>query len=430
MEEPPVIEVRNLVKEYRLGALEGVKTLAKRLLGQPVPPRQRFRALDDVSFSIRRGEVVGIIGHNGAGKSTLLKMLCNITTPTSGSVTVRGRVAPLIEVGAGLVGDMTGRENIYLNASILGLKRAEIDDKVDEIIEFAELREFIDTPIKRYSSGMQVRLGYAIATAIESDVLIVDEVLAVGDLQFQRKSIERMQHLISDKGRTVLIVGHNIRQLERICSRMLLLDHGHILMDASPALVTNRFMDIATSFGAGAGTRVSGTARGATMLGLFQSSGEIDLDRIRLLREDGIETDTFHVGEPIVVELHITSAKAFLNVDMGIAFHTPDLMNVGISSLTATLPKKMGFAPGHNVIRCTFTHLRLLPGIFMLKIGIKDQWSQMLWQTDNAQPFKVVPEPGASHARYSAITFVEFATEWEALPSNAAEHATQTPEVA
>jgi lipopolysaccharide transport system ATP-binding protein len=414
-EAPVVIEVQNLVKEYRLGALEGLRALGRRLLGRSTPARQRFRALDDVSFSVRRGEVVGIIGHNGAGKSTLLKHLCGITTPTSGSVTVKGRVAPLIEVGAGLVGDMTGRENIYLNATILGLKRKDIDAKVDEIIEFAELEKFIDTPIKRYSSGMQVRLGYAIATAIDSEVLIVDEVLAVGDLQFQRKSIERMQTLIRDKGRTVLIVGHNIRQLERICTRMVMLDHGKVLLDGAPAAVTNRFMDMATLASRPGATKAADALGGASDLGRVESSGEIQMRQIRLCRQDGTPAEEFHVGEPIVVELHFHATKAFAKVDMGIAFHTPDLMNVGISPLTAALPDSMEFVSGENVVRCRFHQFRLLPGVFMLKIGIKDQWSQMLWQADNARPFKVVPEAGASQARYSAITFVEFEATWEVV---------------
>ena len=413
-EDPPIIEVRNVVKEYRLGALEGLRTLGRRLLRQAVPERQRFRALDDVSFSVKRGEVVGIIGHNGAGKSTLLKLLCNITTPTSGSVTVRGRIAPLIEVGAGLVGDMTGRENIFLNASILGLRREQIEGKVDEIIAFAELEQFIDTPIKRYSSGMQMRLGYSIATAVDSEVLIVDEVLAVGDLQFQRKSIERMQGLIRDSGRTVLIVGHNIRQLERICSRMVLMDHGRVLLDGAPASVTNRFLDMATKAG---GIALGPTGQpGSSDAWRMDSSGEIVMQSIRLRRLDGGATDSFHVGEPIVVELEFDALKPLDGVDMGIALHTPDLMNVGISPLTAALPVRFDFVKGSNVARCTFNRIRLLPGLFMLKIGIKDQWGQMVWQADNVHPFHVVPEAGASHARYSAITFVEFEAQWQVQP--------------
>ena len=194
------IEISHVTKEYRLGALQSLKqtmlNTGARLLGRQVEEPPLFKALDDVSFSIEPGEVVGIIGHNGAGKSTLLKMLSRISTPTSGSVKVNGRVAPLIEVGAGFVGDFTGRENVYLNGAILGMPKKEIDRKFDEIVDFAEMAEFIDTPVKRYSSGMQVKLAFAVATSIESEILIVDEVLAVGDIAFQRKCFTRMESLI------------------------------------------------------------------------------------------------------------------------------------------------------------------------------------------------------------------------------------------
>jgi ABC-type polysaccharide/polyol phosphate transport system ATPase subunit len=196
----PIIQVDHLTKEYRLGAMKGLKqTLlngAARLTGKKIEAPPLFKALDDVSFSIEPGEVVGIIGHNGAGKSTLLKMLAKISTPTHGSIKVDGRVAPLIEVGAGFVPDFTGRENVYLNGAILGMSRQEVDKKFDEIVDFAEMAEFIDTPVKRYSSGMQAKLAFAVATSIESEVLIVDEVLAVGDLAFQRKCFDRMENLL------------------------------------------------------------------------------------------------------------------------------------------------------------------------------------------------------------------------------------------
>ncbi len=223
----PVIEVSHLTKEYRLGALQSARqtlvNAGRRLIGRPVAKRPLFKALDDVSFSVEQGEVMGIIGHNGAGKSTLLKMLARISTPTSGSVKVNGRIAPLIEVGAGFIPDFTGRENVYLNGAILGMSRKEIDRKFDEIVDFAEIAEFIDTPVKRYSSGMQVKLAFAVATSIESEILIVDEVLAVGDLAFQRKCFDRMESMIKRQGKTVLLLSHNIRQVQRLCSRALLI---------------------------------------------------------------------------------------------------------------------------------------------------------------------------------------------------------------
>ena len=179
----------------------------------------------------------------GLAKGTLLKLLSRITTPSSGNVQIRGRVAPLIEVGAGLIGELTGRENIYLNAAILGMSKKETAGKFDEIVAFAELEEFLDTPIKRYSSGMSVRLGFSIATSVEADILVVDEVLAVGDLAFQRKCFDRMEDMIKRQRKTVILVSHNIRQVERLCRRVILLDHGCVLADGSPSATCNLFYE-------------------------------------------------------------------------------------------------------------------------------------------------------------------------------------------
>src|SRR5438552_4375017 len=242
-----VIEVNHVTKEFRLGQLHSLKQsvldAVARVRGHPVPERAPFKALDDVDFKVEEGEVLGIIGQNGAGKSTLLKLLARISVPSSGNVTVRGSVAPLIEVGAGLVPDLSGRENVYLNASILGMRRAQIKKKFDEIVAFAELEEFIDTPIKRYSTGMQVRLGFSIATSMDASILIVDEVLAVGDLAFQRKCFDRMEDMIKRQGKTVILVSHNVRQVERLCNRVMLLDHGRIIDDGQPSKVCELFYE-------------------------------------------------------------------------------------------------------------------------------------------------------------------------------------------
>jgi len=240
-----IIKVDRVTKEFSLGQLHTLRrsldSTLRRLQGREWEPQPPFKALDDVSFSIRQGEVVGVVGHNGAGKSTLLKLLSRISSPTSGRVQVSGKVSPLIEVGAGLVGDMTGRENIFLNAAILGMSRSEVARKFDEIVAFAEIEDFVDTPVKRYSSGMQAKLGFAVATAVESEILIVDEVLAVGDLAFQKKCFDRMEALIKHGGRTVLIVSHNLRQITRMCSRALLFSRGRLLMDGTSGEVCDAF---------------------------------------------------------------------------------------------------------------------------------------------------------------------------------------------
>lgn len=200
------------------------------------PAHEEFWALRDVSFDLQQGDRVGIIGRNGAGKSTLLKILSRITEPTSGKISIRGRVASLLEVGTGFHPDLTGRENIYLNGAILGMSRAEIKNKFDEIVAFAEVEKFLDTPVKRYSSGMYVRLAFAVAAHLEPEILIVDEVLAVGDAQFQRKCLGKME-TVGKEGRTVIFVSHNIGAIRSLCSRAVLLDKGKLVMDDEPGKV-------------------------------------------------------------------------------------------------------------------------------------------------------------------------------------------------
>ncbi len=231
----PIIEVSHLSKRYQLGAIgttslrEETSRLWDRLRGIPHPDAQEFWALRDVSFEVQPGEVVGVIGRNGAGKSTLLKILSRITEPTSGRAVLRGRVASLLEVGTGFHPELTGRENVFLNGAILGMSRAEVRKKFDEIVAFAEVEQFIDTPVKRYSSGMYVRLAFAVAAHLEPEILIVDEVLAVGDANFQKKCLGKMEDVSRREGRTILMVSHNMSAARHLCSHGLYLDHGRTL---------------------------------------------------------------------------------------------------------------------------------------------------------------------------------------------------------
>ena len=255
-----VIRVSGLGKEYIIGGREkGNETFREMLTGSLLAPfrrlrklkgevaeEERFWALKDVSFEVQRGEVVGIIGRNGAGKSTLLKILSRITDPTEGEVEIRGRVASLLEVGTGFHPELTGRENIYLNGAILGMSRAEIARKFDEIVAFAEVEKFLDTPVKRYSSGMYVRLAFAVAAHLEPEILIVDEVLAVGDNEFQAKCIRKMDD-ISGQGRTILLVSHNMGSINRLCSRALLLDSGRLQIKGDPNKVIGHYYAAVTA---------------------------------------------------------------------------------------------------------------------------------------------------------------------------------------
>jgi lipopolysaccharide transport system ATP-binding protein len=205
--------------------------------------REDFWALRDVSFSVKRGEVIGVIGRNGAGKSTLLKILSRITAPTEGRIEIEGRVASLLEVGTGFHPELTGRENVYLNGAILGMSRSEIRKKFDEIVAFAEVEMFLDTPVKRYSSGMYVRLAFAVAAHLEPEILIVDEVLAVGDMEFQKKCLGKMQEVSTKEGRTVLFVSHNLAAVNRLCKKSLLLAGGSVAAYADTSVVMNQFMN-------------------------------------------------------------------------------------------------------------------------------------------------------------------------------------------
>src|SRR5207247_905772 len=234
------IRVENLSKRYEIGAAkrrhdtlrdqlaDGLKALFRNK-GQPRQRKESIWALKDVSFEIKHGEVVGFIGRNGAGKSTLLKILSRITEPTAGHAEVRGRVGSLLEVGTGFHHELTGRENIYLNGAILGMKKAEIDRKFDEIVDFSGVEKFIDTPVKHYSSGMHVRLAFAVAAHLEPEILLVDEVLAVGDAAFQKKCLGKMGD-VAKKGRTVLFVSHNMAAVTRLCPKAILLDNGSIAL--------------------------------------------------------------------------------------------------------------------------------------------------------------------------------------------------------
>ncbi|SFU47232.1 lipopolysaccharide transport system ATP-binding protein [Methylobacterium sp. 174MFSha1.1] len=270
-----MIRAEGLGKRYRVGRggrqytalrdvmTEGTRRLAGRILGRG-PARgaeadDAFWALRGVDFAIRRGEVVGLVGRNGAGKSTLLKVLSRITEPTEGRVTIKGRVASLLEVGTGFHPELTGRENIFLNGAILGMSRSEIRRKFDEIVAFAETERFLDLPVKRYSSGMYVRLAFAVAAHLEAEILIVDEVLAVGDAEFQARCLGKLGQVAGD-GRTVLFVSHNLAAVERLCSAALLLDRGRVVAQGTAGAIARRYLDEAVvSSGRGAARRIDHT---------------------------------------------------------------------------------------------------------------------------------------------------------------------------
>ncbi len=254
---------------------------------------EMFHALRDITFEINKGEVVGIIGRNGSGKSTLLKILSRITKPDSGRALIYGGVASLLEIGVGFHPELTGRENIYLSGSIIGMQKAEVKRKLDEIIDFSGCEQFIDTPIKRYSSGMGVRLGFAVAAHLESDILLVDEVLAVGDLEFQKKCLNKMQD-IGKEGRTVLFVSHNMAAITRLCPRAILLDAGKVIADGSSADIAHTYMN--------AGSR---TMAACEWTDISQAPGGevVRLVAVRVRTEDGEIAETVDIRKPCHIEM-------------------------------------------------------------------------------------------------------------------------------
>ena len=391
----PIIEVDHVTKEFRLGQLTSLGQMFRnglaRLQGKPPTVRAPFKALDDVSFTVEQGEVLGIIGHNGAGKSTLLKLLAGISRPTRGKVSVRGRVAPLIEVGAGLVPDMTGRENIFLNATILGMKRDEIKRKFDEIVAFAELEEFIDTPVKRYSSGMQVRLGFSIATAVESEILIVDEVLAVGDLAFQRKCFDRMEDLIKRHGNTVLIVSHNIRQVERMCGRGILLDHGRVRLDADATRVCNEFYANSDK------AIQANLAAAAVGRGRSESTDDIELIDIKILDASGRETTTFAPMADLQFRMTFRVDQPINRPVFGLGFHTTDFVYLATNQSLGEIDRDV-LDPGEYCVRFSVRRLPFLPGTYSIRIGVaRGDFFHALLYRENAAHI-LIEAPSANRA--------------------------------
>ena len=243
------VKVENVYKEYRLGAIGGatlkgeIQSKIAKLRKKEDPnlkigekahgKNERFMAINGMSFEVEKGEAIGIIGHNGAGKSTILKLICRVTTPTKGNIYLNGRITSMLEVGTGFHPELTGRENVYLNGAILGMSKSEIDKKFDEIVEFSEVGQFIDTPIKRYSSGMKVKLAFAVASHLDSEIMIMDEVLAVGDVNFQNKCIERMKKVATEEGRTILYVSHNMATVKSLCNRCIVLSKGQVIFEGN-----------------------------------------------------------------------------------------------------------------------------------------------------------------------------------------------------
>lgn len=360
------IKIDHVSKEYRLGAIGGgtlrgdLQSWMARIRGKEDPNSkigsntsqrigEKFLALDDVSIEVKKGEALGIIGHNGAGKSTLLKLLSRVTAPTSGTIGYNGRIASMLEVGTGFHPELTGRENVYMNGAILGMTKAEIDRKFDQIVEFAEMEQFIDTPVKRYSSGMYVKLAFAVAAHLDCEIMVMDEVLAVGDMKFQQKCLGKMGDAANSEGRTVLYVSHNMNTIRQLCTRCIVLDHGRVVFDGDTEEAIGVYMDLSKN----ANVQESYTD--------YVRPSWLRMDNIRIAsaRYIGKEKNVFHTGEPIDIELDVLYNKPLEHV--GMRYEILSLADVPIeTSFAMDIPIESSNKP--QKIRLSYTPDALIDG--------------------------------------------------------------------
>ncbi len=362
-----VIEIDNVSKHFKLNHAKA-DSFKERVVNFRKASYEEFWALRDVSIDVQQGETIGLLGHNGSGKSTLLKCVAGIMRPTSGTIRKRGRTAALLELGAGFHGDLTGRENIYLNGSILGFSRTEIDGIFDEIVAFSEIEEFIDNQVKHYSSGMAARLGFAVAVNVEPEILLVDEVLAVGDEAFQRKCLDRIKQF-QREGRTILLVTHAVDLVRQICDRAAVLDHGHLVTVGAPGEAALAFREHLRK-------------RGAEV--------PKELDDPTLLRNLEIEITDLHVeypdpsrgyvrpSEPLNIRVDYDVPRRVDDVVFSIAIYDQEgRMLLGTNSeLTGDDPE---FVEGRGTCRFVFERIPLLDGVYLVSVGIHSHDGELIY---------------------------------------------------
>jgi lipopolysaccharide transport system ATP-binding protein len=387
MQTQDVIHVENLGKKYIINHRSngGYTTLRDRIIDTAkflrnsllckktaIHSSEEFWALKDVSFEVKQGDRVGIIGRNGAGKSTLLKLLSRITEPTTGEIGIKGRVASLLEVGTGFHPELTGRENIYLNGAVLGMSKIEIKQKFDEIVAFAEVENFLDTPVKRYSSGMYVRLAFAVAAHLEPEILIVDEVLAVGDSEFQKKCLGKMQDVSQQQGRTVLFVSHNMDAIQRLCSQCVLLEHGKLVAQGDTTSIVAKYL---SNHSCKASPKdwidVSKASRMGTGEARFLAVQYSSLN-------PGAGFHPYSNG-PLELQLAIESVSPRTIGSLAVTLYTQSgtkLVNADIASLDRVITLQRGY----NVIKLRIDKLFLNPNIYVLGL-----WMANISESDGSQ---------------------------------------------
>lgn len=368
------IKIENLKKQYKLGAIGG-QTLNAELqswwakkrgkddpnlkIGQDVSKKgDAFWALNGINLKIKKGEALGIIGANGAGKSTLLKILSRVTAPTEGDVWLNGRIASMLEVGTGFHGELTGRENIYMNGAILGMTRKEVDEKIESIIDFSECREFIDTPVKRYSSGMYVKLAFAVASHLDSEIMIMDEVLAVGDMNFQKKCLGKMGNE-AESGKTILYVSHNMSTIRDLCNRCVVLDKGKLIFDGKPEEAISIYSGVIAGDSKKIEYDFTGIKRRTYLLGKIVS--------INALKFVGVDYAAFQEDELICFDVNWETRKEIDDLHFRIVIQTADTTIVG---MTESPVITQGMNLGVHTTRIYFNPKNLTEGKYIMTLSI------------------------------------------------------------
>lgn len=378
------IRVENLSKKYKIGAnqtryqtlresiMNGVSTSLERLKGNQPKEENIIWALKDINFEVKHGEVLGIIGRNGAGKSTLLKILSRITKPTTGRFELNGRVGSLLEVGTGFHPELTGRENIYLSGAILGMKRKEINRKFDEIVDFAEIEKFLDTPVKHYSSGMYMRLAFSVAAHLEPEILLVDEVLAVGDAGFQRKCIELMSNF-SNKDRTILVVSHNLATINFLCKKGIFLESGKIFLDGNISEVINQYTKKMFSE-SNLDNNVEVKSR--------RGSGRARFKRITLSGKNNNPTQTLFMGDPLHVNLEIDVFQKINDPIIGILIKDY-LGNTVLRAYSYESSKLTPSLKNNSSLFCFFNQINLMHGQYFIDLWLSEN-NEVIDYVENA----------------------------------------------
>lgn len=424
MKEQNSIEVRNLKKSFKV-YLDKSNSFKEKVIFKKRNRFEERQVLKGISFDVKRGEAIGLVGHNGCGKSTTLKLLTRIMYPDSGSVELRGRVSSLIELGAGFHPDMSGRENIYINASIFGLKRNEIDARMDDIIEFSELGEYIDNPVRTYSSGMYMRLAFSVAINVNADILLIDEILAVGDVNFQAKCFSKL-HEIKKSGTTIVIVSHSMEQIEKICSRSIWINDGEIIMDAKPREVHNAYLEHMSSMrrkqieeeeshdaertGSNkahvkeqetASEHAEAKKESKSNEESRRGTGEARIKKVRILDSDNKQRKLFVDNEKIIFEIEYSVKKDVENAAFGLCVWREDGVRCfGCNSRTSGELYKTLEESG--VVHLVYDKNIFLNGKYTIDATIEDETGDTIDYYENAACF----ESSTLH-KNSGVTWIE-----------------------